>query len=227
MGEDGAAVENARKIREELPEDTKLMAATKGRSVDEIRSVLPHVDMVGENYVQEGSKKYRNMDTETEFRLIGHLQKNKINDAIGVFDGIDSVESVYRAKHINKRVIRDSEMEEVRCPMPVMVEVNIAEEESKYGAEPEEGTVERIASEIRSMEGLKLEGMMTMGPHGIETEKLREYFRRMNQLFEHVQNQVSDLRFLSMGMSKSYRAAVEEGSNLVRIGTGIFGPRDY
>ena len=227
MGDKEDAMENARKIRDELPDDVKLMAATKGRSVEEVEAVLPYVDMVGENYVQEGSKKYGDLDTDMDFRLIGHLQKNKINDAIGVFDGIDSVESIYRARHINKRVLRDSEMEEVRCPMPVMVEVNIAEEESKYGADPEEKAVEEIASEIRSMEGLKLEGMMTMGPHGIGTEKLRQYFGRMNELFEHVQNQVCELRFLSMGMSDSYKIAVEEGSNLVRIGTGIFGPRDY
>lgn len=215
-------------IRESLPDDVRLVAATKARSVDEIKEVIEAgADYIGENYTHpEATKKFEKLGDlreEVSWELIGHLQKNDINKALPIFDRIQTVESFSKAKHIDKRVEKAGK--EV---VSVLIEVNSGREESKYGIEPTEDSLEELVGKISRLEHLRLEGLMTMGPYTGDPEDARPYFKVTKELFEAGKDYVNDddrMDILSMGMSNSYRVAVEEGANMVRIGTGIFGPR--
>lgn len=215
-------------IRESLPDDVQLVAATKSRSVDEIKEVIEAgAEYIGENYTHpEATEKYEKLGElreEVNWELIGHLQKNDINKALPIFDRIQTVESVSKAKHIDKRVEKAG-----KAVVPVLIEVNSGREESKYGIEPTESALEEIVRGIGQLEHIRLEGLMTMGPYRGDPEDARPYFRVTKDLFEAGKGYVEGddrMEILSMGMSNSYRVAVEEGANMVRVGTGIFGPR--
>ncbi len=215
-------------IRDSLPEDVKLVAATKSRSVEEVRQVIQAgAEYVGENYTYpEAVEKYEKLGELREkvsWELIGHLQKNDINKALPLFDRIQTVESISKAKHIDKRVEKAGK--EV---VPVLIEVNSGKEENKYGIDPNEGALRQLIGGMNDLPHLRLEGLMTMGPYSGDPEDARPYFEVTRQLFEIGKDYVDGedrMEILSMGMSNSYEVAVEEGANMVRIGTGIFGPR--
>ncbi|MCF7890979.1 YggS family pyridoxal phosphate-dependent enzyme [Candidatus Bipolaricaulota bacterium] len=215
-------------IRESLPDDVRLVAATKSRSVEEIKEVIEAgAKYIGENYTHpEATEKYEKMGElkeEVNWELIGHLQKNDINKALPIFDRVQTVESVSKAEHIDKRVEKAE-----KNVVPILIEVNSGGEESKYGIEPTETALEEVVRGISGLEHLRLEGLMTMGPYRGDPEDARPYFRLTKELFEAGKNYVEGddrMEILSMGMSNSYRVAVEEGANMVRVGTGIFGPR--
>jgi pyridoxal phosphate enzyme (YggS family) len=150
--------------------------------------------------------------------MIGHLQRNKVLEAIHLFDMIDTLDSVRLAQAINKRCAARDKI------MPVLIEVNSGREPSKTGVTPEK--VVDLAAAVTGMEHLRLEGLMTMGPRFGNPEDARPYFQATRKVFERLAD--SDLagvamRYLSMGMSNSYQVAIEEGANLVRIGTALFG----
>jgi len=215
-------------IKESLPDNVKLVAATKSRSAEEIREVVEAgAKYVGENYTHpEAVEKYEKLDglgEEVNWELIGHLQKNDINKALPIFDRIQTVESVSKARHIDKRVEKAGK--EV---ISVLIEVNSGREENKYGIEPTETALEEVVRGVGSLDHLRLEGLMTMGPYKGDPEDARPYFSVTRELFEAGKGIVEGddrMEILSMGMTNSYRVAVEEGANMVRVGTGIFGPR--
>ncbi|MFB6290137.1 MAG: YggS family pyridoxal phosphate-dependent enzyme [Candidatus Bipolaricaulia bacterium] len=217
-----------RKIRDSLPDDVRLVVATKSRSVDEIKEVIDAgANYIGENYTHpEATEKFEKLGelrNDVSWELIGHLQKNDINKALPIFDRIQTVESVSKAKHIDKRVEKAG-----KKVVPVLIEVNSGEEESKYGIKPKKAALKEVVRGIGQLEHLRLEGLMTMGPYEGDPEDARPYFRVTRELFEAGQDYVSGkdrMEILSMGMTNSYRVAVEEGANMVRVGTGIFGPR--
>jgi len=220
--------EKFRKINESIPDDVELVVATKGREPEEVREVIEAgADYVGENYTYpEAVEKYEGLEDcrdEVNWELIGHLQKNDINKALPLFDRVQTVESVSKAKHIDKRVEKAGK--EV---MPVLIEVNSGEEENKYGVEPTEAALKELVDGIGELGHLRLEGLMTMGPYTGDPEDARPYFEVTRQLFKAGKDMVDgngSMEVLSMGMTNSYRVAIEEGANMVRIGTGIFGPR--
>lgn len=215
-------------IRDSLPDDVQLVAATKSRSVDEIKEVIKAgADYIGENYTHpEATQKYEKLGElreEVNWELVGHLQKNDINKALPIFDRIQTVESVSKAEHVDKRVEKAG-----KSIVPVLIEVNSGREENKYGIEPTESALGEIIRGISGLEHLRLEGLMTMGPYRGDPEDARPYFRVTKELFEAGKDYVEGddrMEVLSMGMTNSYRVAVEEGANMVRVGTGIFGPR--
>lgn len=217
-----------REISESIPDDVELVVATKGRDPAEVREVIEAgADYVGENYTYpEAVEKYESLEgprEEVDWELIGHLQKNDINKALPIFDRIQTVESVSKAQHIDKRVEKAGK--EV---MPVLIEVNSGEEENKYGVEPTEAALKELIDGIGELSHLRLEGLMTMGPYTGDPEDARPYFEVTRRLFESGKDMVNGdakMEVLSMGMTNSYRVAIEEGANMVRIGTGIFGPR--
>ncbi len=218
-----------REIRESIPDDVELVVATKEREPEEVRTVIEAgADYVGENYTYpEAVEKYESLEDcrdEVDWELIGHLQKNDINKALPIFDRVQTVESLSKAKHIDKRVEKAGK--EVT---PVLIEVNSGEEENKYGVEPTEAALKELIDGIGElMSHLRLEGLMTMGPYTGDPEDARPYFEVTRRLFESGKDMVNGdgkMEVLSMGMSNSYRVAIEEGANMVRIGTGIFGPR--
>ncbi len=218
---DANIADNYRRLRDSVPEHVTIVGATKTRSADEIREAIhAGLGVIGENYVQEAREKHAALADaagEAEWHMIGHLQRNKINKALPLFDLIQTVDSPRLAKGISKRA---------DTPVPVFIQVNIAEEESKYGVAPD-ATFE-LAEQVSDLPGLRLKGLMTMEPYFEDPEDARPYFRRMRELYEEMRD---DNRFgegietLSMGMTNSYRVAIDEGANMVRVGTAIFGPR--
>ena len=210
-------------IRDSIPQGVTLVAATKGRTPEEIQEAIDAgIDVIGENYVQEAAEKYSVIGDKAKWHMIGHLQRNKVKDALKVFECIQSVDSLRLAKEIDRQCGRYGKI------MPVLVEVNIAGEESKYGVKPEELT--QIIQQIAALPDLRVNGLMTMEPYSHDPEVSRPHFRRMKQLFDAVKSQDIpgvEMNILSMGMSNSYQVAIEEGSNMVRLGTKLFGPRQY
>lgn len=206
--------QNTNKIKDELKSIT-LVAATKGRSIGEAQQAISAgVKIIGENYVQEAAEKHKQLAGRVQFHLIGHLQRNKVPEAVQTFDMIQTVDSLLLAQKIDGECAKRNKI------MPVLVEINIAQEENKSGCAPKE--VEKLAAEISKLTNLRLQGLMTMGPALADAEKLRPYFREMKNIFDRLQKKYN-LSLLSMGMSGSYKVALEEGATLVRIGKGIFG----
>lgn len=217
----GSAAENYLRIRDSLPDEVTLVVAAKGRAVREVAEVIEAgATVVGENYVQETEALRAELGDgadRVKWHLIGHLQRNKVKRALPLFDVIQSVDSVRLARAISDRAQR---------VVQVYLEVNVAGEASKYGVAPEQ--TRHLVEEISKLESIRVEGLMTMEPYSEDPEDARPYFRRLRRLFEEL-NSVEppevQMRVLSMGMTNSYRVAVEEGANMVRIGTAIFGPR--
>jgi len=213
--------ENVRHIMNELPEGVKLVAAAKSRQPEEIlEAVEAGVTIIGENYVQETEKAYEVIGNRAEWHFIGHLQKNKVKKAVGLFDMIETVDSVELAREIDKRCAQAGKI------MPVLVEVNSGREPQKWGVLPED--TEQLVSEISGYVNIQVMGLMTMGPATGNPEDARPYFIETRTTFERIK-QLNlpgiEMRYLSMGMTNSYRIAIEEGANVVRLGTILFGER--
>lgn len=218
---------NYQEIRKEIPEHVSIVVAGKGRTAQELAQVIEAgATDIGQNYVQDALRVYdelREKANRVRWHMIGVLQKNKINKALPIFDVIQSVDSFELAKGINKRIERAG-----KSMIPVYIEINIGSEATKAGLEPEYDVIENLVREISQLEHLRPEGLMTMGPRFRDPEESRPYFRKTRDIFEKIKAldiPNTDIKVLSMGMSNSYKAAIEEGSNMVRIGTSIFGER--
>jgi len=206
-------------ILNELPEGVKLVVAAKGRTFQEVfEAIEAGAEIIGENYVQEGERLYQIIGEKVEWHFIGHLQKNKVKRAVTVFDMIETVDSVEIAKEIDKRCGQIGKV------MPVLIEINSGEEEQKFGVHPE--YAEELIKEISGLQNVKVVGLMTMGPRFGNPENSRPYFVKMREVFEKIRRlnlPNVEMEYLSMGMTNSYKVAIEEGANIVRIGTMIFG----
>ena len=213
--------ENTRKILAQVPAGIQVVAATKSRRVDQVQEAIEAgIRIVGENYVQETEEKFKVIGRTVQWHFIGHLQKNKVKRAVELFDMIQTLDSLKIAQEIDKACQLQNRV------MSVLVEVNCAREKQKFGLFPE--NVEPFINEIRQLRFIKILGLMTMGPFLEHLEELRGYFRETRQLFERINSLNSpeiEMRYLSMGMSDSYQIAIQEGANLIRIGTVIFGKR--
>jgi len=214
--------QNVTRILKELPEGVQLVAAAKTRSPEEIlQAVEAGVRIVGENYVQEAERAYRVVGNRVTWHFIGHLQRNKTKKAAGLFDMIETVDSVEIAAELDRRCAQLGKV------MPILIEVNSGREKQKAGVLPE--MTEQLAREISSLPHLKLLGLMTMGPRFGDPEDSRPYFVETRKIFEKLKKlnlPNVDMKYLSMGMTNSYKVAIEEGANIVRIGSKIFGERD-
>lgn len=215
--------QNIKIILSKMPPDIQVVAAAKSRGVDEIRqAVSAGIKVIGENYVKEALDKFEIIGREVEWHLIGHLQKNKVKKAVKIFDMIETLDCLDLAESLN------AECRKIDKIMPVLIEVNSASEPQKYGLLNEE--VESFLAKVDGLKNLKFMGLMTMGPFTDDREVLRDCFKKTKYLFEKVKLDRGDLmdwKYLSMGMSSSYDTAIEQGANIVRIGTAIFGPRTY
>jgi pyridoxal phosphate enzyme (YggS family) len=213
--------ENVRKILEEIPPGIQLVAAAKTRTPEEIgQAVEAGVRIIGENYVQEAQAAQAVIGKRVKWHFIGHLQTNKVKKAVEIFDMIETVDSMKLAQEINKRCAT------LAKTMPILIEINSGRELQKFGVLPEE-TLELIR-DISALKNVRIKGLMTMGPFSGDPEEARPYFSVTRQLFEKIKVldlTDSEMKFLSMGMTNSYRVAIEEGANIVRIGTKIFGER--
>ncbi len=214
--------ENVQRILKELPPGVELMAAAKSRTPQEIlRAVEAGVQIIGENYVQEALAAFDVVGPSVKWHFIGHLQKNKVKKAVEIFNMIETVDSIELAREINKRCAQRATI------MSVLIEINSGREPQKFGVLPEE--TEDLIKEILPLQNVKIEGLMTMGPMFGDPEDARPYFIETRNLFDQIRRLALpgvEMRYLSMGMTNSYTVAIEEGANIVRIGTKIFGPRD-
>jgi len=218
--------ENYLRIRKEIPEYVKIVLAAKMRTKEEIEEVISAgAEIIGENYIQEAEAMYSLLGEDTkrlEWHMIGSLQKNKVNKALKIFNCFQTIDSIKLAEELNKRVKKEGQT------IAVFIEVNIGSEITKSGVEPDYEVIKKMAVEISRLNCLKLEGLMTMGPRVGNVEDVRPYFRKTKEIFEKLKESGipnMDLKYLSMGMSNSYKAAIEEGANMVRLGTVIFGKR--
>ena len=213
--------ENVKLILSELPEGVTLTAAAKTREPSEIlEAIEAGVRIIGENYVQEAERAYQVIGDKARWHFIGRLQKNKVKKAVELFDMIETVDSTGIAEEIDKRCARMAKI------MPVLIEINSGREAQKSGVFPEDAA--SLVREISQLPNIKIMGLMTMGPLFGNDEDLRPCFAETKQLFEEIRALKLpgvEMSCLSMGMTSSYKVAVEEGANLVRIGTRIFGGR--
>ena len=213
--------ENLEKIKRELPSNVTLVAATKTRSVEEIKIVIEAgITIIGENYIQEAEKKFNILKEKAKFHCIGHLPTNKIKKAVELFDMIETVDSIKIAREIDKKC------KDIGKVMPILIEINSGKEPNKDGVMPE--NVESLIKQISILPNIQVKGLMTMAPYFDDPEKDRPYFKLTKGLFDKIKTlniPNIDMKVLSMGMSDSYKIAIEEGANMVRIGTKIFGPR--
>jgi len=210
--------ENVQQLLKELPGGVELVAAAKTRTAEEIlQAVDAGVKIIGENYVQEAERIYPAIGNKAKWHLLGYLQKNKVKKAARLFDMIETVDSVDLAREIDKRCAQIGKV------MPVLVEINSGREKQKSGVLPE--NAEELIKEISNLSNIKVMGLMTMGPRFGNPEDSRPYFITTRKIFERIkalQLPNIEMRYLSMGMTNSYQVALEEGANIVRIGTKIF-----
>lgn len=224
--------ENLRIVRERIaeaarrsgrnPEDVTLIAVSKTKPVWMMEEFAAEGQTVfGENHVQEIVEKYA-LHPEYEYHMIGHLQTNKVSKVVGKVRMIHSVDSVHLAEAISK------EAEKKGIIQDVLVEINVGNEESKYGLSFEEAPETTLL--ISRLPGIFVRGFMCVAPYVADPEENRPLFRRMKELSVDMERQKSDnilTEFLSMGMTNDYMTAIEEGATHVRIGTALFGPREY
>lgn len=212
---------NAERLLKEVPPGVDVVAAAKTRTADEIlEAVAGGVKMIGENYVQEAASVFAVVGCAVKWHFIGHLQKNKVKTAVEIFDMIETVDSPALAGEIDKRCGAIGKV------MPVLIEVNSGREQQKNGVLPEDAV--GLVREISAFTAVKVMGLMTMGPLTGDAEDSRPYFIETKRTYEEIKAAAIpgvEMKYLSMGMTNSYKVAIEEGANLVRVGTAIFGER--
>ena len=216
--------QNVATILSELPEGVELVAAAKTRTPEEIlEAVEAGVKIIGENYVQEAMRAYKVVGRKAKWHFIGTLQRHNVRrKTVEAFDMIETVDSLTIALEIDKRC------GQVNKVMPVLIEINSGREEQKSGVLPEDS--ERLVREISTLQNIKAMGLMTMGPRFGNPADSRPYFVETKRIFERIKRlnlPNVEMKYLSMGMTNSYKIAIEEGANIVRIGSKVFGERDY
>jgi pyridoxal phosphate enzyme (YggS family) len=201
------------------PGSITLLAVSKTHPPETIRSAADCGQVCfGENKVQEAKAKIPLCPGRLRWHFIGHLQSNKCRDAVELFEMIQSVDSLPLAREINKRA------EAASRTMPVLLEVNVAGEASKFGYAPDKLLAE--LKELNALPRLEIRGLMTVPPWTAEPEKVRPHFRRLRDLKAQAETVLgAPLLHLSMGMSDDFEVALEEGATIIRIGTALFGPR--
>ncbi len=203
-------------------EHITLVAVTKTVEPARIKEAINcGIQIIGENRVQEAESKFAQVTEEVEKHLVGHLQTNKAKKAVELFDFVQSVDSQRIAEEISGRA---SQMGKV---MPVLVEVNTSGEETKFGIEPHQ--VMPLIESISDLEGIRIKGLMTIGLFSDDPEDTRPCFKKLKAIFDQVKSESlpnAEMTYLSMGMTSDFEVAIQEGSNMVRVGTGIFGARN-
>jgi hypothetical protein len=217
----GTISTNVATILRQMPPGVELVAAAKTRTASEILQALEAgVKIIGENYVQEAADVFPAIGGRARWHFIGHLQTNKVKKAIEIFDLVETVDSIALGREIDKRSAAAGKT------MDILVEVNSGREAQKAGVLPEEA--EPLVRSLAALPHLRVRGLMTMGPFEGDPEDSRPFFKETRRVWEALKIQAiagAEMRYLSMGMTNSWRVAIEEGANLVRIGTAIFGPR--
>ena len=215
--------ENVKRILAELPDGVELVAAAKTRTPEEVlQAVQAGIKTIGENYVQEAKRAYKLVGERAKWHFIGTLQRHNVRGKVlEMFDMIESVDSLEIAQEIDKKC------SQIGKTMPILIEINSGREPQKWGVNPEDA--EQLIRKISSLRNIKVMGLMTMGPRFGNPEDSRPYFVETKRIFETIKGLELpnvEMKYLSMGMTNSYKIALQEGANIVRIGTKIFGERN-
>lgn len=226
-------LENIETVRENIntackkvgrnPEEITLIAVSKTKPYTDIEEALPSGILdYGENKVQELSEKYEILPKDIHWHMIGHLQRNKVKYLVGKVKLIHSVDSIRLANQIETEFAKKDEIANI------LIEVNMANEESKFGISASEAL--DLVKEISLLPHVRIQGLMTIAPYTDNPETNRAYFSKMKKLSVDIREKNIDnvnMNVLSMGMTGDYQVAIEEGATMVRVGTGIFGERNY
>ena len=201
------------------PESVTFLAVSKGQPPEAILAAAGlGITLFGENRVQEAKSKIGRSPGHLRWHMIGHLQSNKCRDAVHFFEMIESVDSLSLAREIDKWADKSAKT------MPILLEVNVAGESSKFGYQPDQLLTE--LSEVNALKKIEIHGLMTVAPWAADAEKVRPVFGKLRELKEECEKILgAPLPHLSMGMSGDYDVAIEEGATLIRVGTALFGPR--
>lgn len=212
---------SVKNILKTIPSHVTLLAAAKTRSLEEVEAVIQAgVTHIGYNYVQEALPFIDSIGQRATWHMIGHLQRNKAKVSVQNFDMIETVDSWKLAQTLEKICARENKN------IPVLIEINSGREENKTGVFPE--NVQDLARQMANLKFVHVQGLMTMGPRFGDPEDSRPFYHKTRQIFEQLKQldlPNFSMQTLSMGMSNSYLVAIEEGANLIRIGTKLFGER--
>ena len=204
-------------------EEVTLIAVSKTKPVPMLTEIYEHgCRDFGENKVQELVDKYEQLPKDIRWHMIGHLQRNKVKYIVDKVYMIHSVDSLRLAEEISKEAVKKN------CTVKILIEVNVANEATKFGTQTEDTIA--LVTEIAKLPGIEINGLMTIAPYVENAEENRQYFSKLKQLSVDIMHKNIDnikMNTLSMGMTGDYEVAVEEGATFVRVGTGIFGERDY
>ncbi|MCM1161687.1 MAG: YggS family pyridoxal phosphate-dependent enzyme [Roseburia sp.] len=216
-------IQAACKRAEREPEEVTLIAVSKTKPVSMLSEIYQHgCRHFGENKVQELLDKYEALPKDIKWHMIGHLQRNKVKYIVDKVYLIHSVDSFRLAEEISREAVKK------QVHVNILIEVNVAGEESKFGCAPKE--VCELTMEIAKLPNISVKGYMTIAPYVENPEDNRKHFRKLKQIAVDIMRKNIDnvsIEYLSMGMTGDYETAVEEGADFVRVGTGIFGERDY
>ena len=200
-------------------DEVTIVVVTKTVEPERINEAIEAgVKIIGENRVQEAREKYDKVKKGVTWHLIGHLQRNKVKHALPIFSMIQSIDKVETVQEIEKRASN---------PVDILIEINSSGEESKHGVAPDD--LFRLVDQLLNFKMIKIRGIMTVGPLTVDQKKIHEAFALTRKKYEELKDRYPELEidYLSMGMSGDYTIAIEEGSNMIRVGTAIFGKRVY
>ena len=213
--------ENLNTIKSGLPEEVVLVAVTKTKTSEEIMEAYKAGQMVfGENKVQEMTEKWQQLPEDIQWHMIGHVQRNKVKYMAPFVALIHGVDSLRLLKEINKQAAKHERV--IEC----LFQIHIAEESTKFGLDEQEVFEIVNSQEYKLLENVRIVGLMGMATFTEDQEKVRKEFRKLKLLYEALKSKLPSIHVLSMGMSGDYQIALEEGSNMVRIGSSIFGARN-
>lgn len=229
----GSIAENLRKVNENIAlacekagrnrDDVTLISVSKTKPVSMLMEAYDAgVRVFGENKVQELVDKYEQMPKDVHWHMIGHLQRNKVKYIIDKVDLIHGVDTIQLAEEISKQAVKHN------VKANILIEVNIGDEESKFGVSIQDAY--KFAEDVYKLPNICLRGLMCVAPNTENPEENRKYFQKMYKMCVDINHKIGDnnvVNILSMGMTGDYQVAVEEGATMVRVGTGIFGERDY
>jgi len=204
--------------------DALLVAVSKTFSADDIEEAIKAgIKVFGESKIQETEEKQKVLNEkykDLSWFMIGHLQTNKVNKAVSIFNMIQSVDSLKLAEKINSACLKEGKV------MQCLLEIKVSPEETKFGISPDEAS--EIYDRIKNMPGIKPAGIMAMAPYSDNADDSRIYFKRARKVFDEIKKDApAEFRWLSMGMSHDFETALQEGANMVRVGTSLFGKRNY
>ena len=215
-------VKNYHKIKNTIPENVTLVAVSKTKPIEDIQKLYDAgVRDFGENKIQEMCEKYEALPKDIRWHMIGHVQSNKVKYMAEFVHLVHGVHKLSLLKEINKRAKKENRVQNV------LLQVKIAEEDSKYGMQLSEAREILESEKYETYKNVKVVGLMGMATFTDDTEQIKEEFKALNQLFLDLKKDYPQLKTLSMGMSGDYQIAIEEGSTLVRVGSKIFGERNY